>query len=102
MDPVEIINKFNRMKIIWIAVTILHLIILFLLIGLMDTLEGNARTYSVFGGVGLVMSWSAYTLVNYHCPRCGTIPFQFEGHGGVIANPDSCNSCGAEFKIENL
>ncbi len=102
MDNREAIRQFSKMKVIWNLVTVSSFMLMLFIFFLSSFLEGNAKTYAVFGAISSMIPWLIYTVTNYHCPNCGSIPMSFGSHGGVVVNPDSCDSCGAKFKDENL
>jgi hypothetical protein len=95
LEEKEVSKQFQRMRIKWLIFSSINVIVLLSMIGLMNSLQGNARTYAVFGMMISVIPWMAYTLTCYYCPKCGAPPL---GNGGVTINPDECLSCGARLR----
>lgn len=95
MEQKEVIKKFQKMRIKWLIFTVINAIVLIGMISLVNSLQGNARTYAVFGMVASVIPWIIYSFTYYYCPKCGVLPM---GNGGVTLNPDECFSCGVKLR----
>ena len=52
---------------------------------------GIPENYLYYGGLGLVVLAALSAFLIWRCPGCGA-------HLGKQANPERCNSCGAEFR----
>jgi hypothetical protein len=95
MEEKEVIKQFQRMRIKWLIFSSINFIVLLALVDLMNSLQGNARIYAVFGMMISCIPWIAYTFTSYYCPKCGAPPL---GSGGITINPDECLSCGARLR----
>ncbi len=95
MEEKEVILRFQRMRKKWLIFTVINAIVLIGMFYLVDSLQGNARTYAVFGMVASFFPWVIYSVTYYYCPKCGVTPM---GRGGITLNPDECFSCGVKLR----